>query len=72
MKLNTAINPVQSTDKMGIADCVQGIYCNTPTLGVVFVEGYYGTDGEYYYGRVVESGSPIANPDCAVYGIWNN
>lgn len=70
--LNQMIVPVNSDDKMGIADCVQGIYCNTPTLGVVFVNGYWGTDGAYYYGRVVATGTPIANPDCSVFGVWNN
>jgi hypothetical protein len=70
--LNQAIKVTESTDKMGIADCAEGIYCNTPTLGVVFVKGYKGTDGNHYYGRVVTTGVPIANPDCSVFGIWNN
>lgn len=70
--LNQSIVPIESTDKIGIADCVSGIYCNTPSIGVVYVSGYYGTDGIYYYGRSVESGKPIDNPDCIVFGIWQN
>lgn len=57
---------------ISIADCKENTTVKDVHGNNIYVKGYYGTDGKYYYGRDTLTGEPISNCMYRVFGQWNN